>query len=125
MPLPTGHQTIMPYLMLKEAAKFATFAEEVFKAKMTFQRFREDGTTIMHSELMIDGSTIMFCETTEEWTTQTANLFIYVPDVDATYQKALSAGGTTVMEPADQDYGRSCGVMDPFGNTWWITSVPG
>jgi hypothetical protein len=27
------------------------------------------------------------------------------------------------MPPADQSYGRSAGVNDPFGNTWWITSV--
>ncbi|WP_431200968.1 hypothetical protein ACQ86K_30970 [Mucilaginibacter sp. P19] len=26
------------------------------------------------------------------------------------------------MPPADQPYGRSAGVKDPFGNTWWITN---
>jgi len=53
------------------------------------------------------------------------HLFIYVHDADLTYKKALAAGAATVPgnEPSDKDYGRTCGVTDPFGNTWWITSV--
>ena len=44
-------------------------------------------------------------------------------NLSAADEKALQAGATSVMPPADQDYGRSCGVKDPCGNTWWITSV--
>ena len=60
-----------------------------------------------------------------EWKPATANMFVYVDNADARYKKAIDAGSETVMEPADQDYGRSCGVTDPFGNVWWITSVIG
>jgi uncharacterized glyoxalase superfamily protein PhnB len=48
-----------------------------------------------------------------------------VSDADRSYAAALAAGATSVMSPADQDYGRSCGVKDTNGNTWWITSAPG
>jgi uncharacterized glyoxalase superfamily protein PhnB len=49
------------------------------------------------------------------------NFYLYVPDTDATYKKALEAGGISVMEPADQFYGdRNAGVKDPIGNSWWI-----
>ena len=50
---------------------------------------------------------------------------VHVGDADATYKKALAAGSLTVdgQEPSDKDYGRTCGVKDPFGNTWWITSI--
>jgi uncharacterized glyoxalase superfamily protein PhnB len=65
----------------------------------------------------------MYCDATEQWAPQTANLFVYVPNADDTYAVALAAGATVVMEPSTQDYGRTCGVKDPFGNTWWITSV--
>lgn len=123
MQLPEGHQTIMPYLILKEAAKFSEFVEEVFQAKVKLNKLREDGTTIMHSELTIGNSTIMFADATEQWTPQNANLFVYVSNADETYHKALKQGATSKMELTDQDYGKTCGVMDPFGNTWWITSI--
>lgn len=28
-----------------------------------------------------------------------------------------------INEVADQPYGRSGGVTDPFGNSWWVTST--
>jgi uncharacterized glyoxalase superfamily protein PhnB len=52
-------------------------------------------------------------------------MFVYVADADVTFDKAIKAGSTTVMEIADLEYGRSGGVTDPFGNVWWITSVAG
>lgn len=121
--IPNGHQTIMPYLMLQSAEKFIDFTTKVFGAEVTFKKMRDDTDVVMHSEIQINGSTIMFCDSTEKWKTDTSNLFIYVEDADNTYQKALSEGAATIMEPTDQDYGRSCGVTDPSGNVWWITSV--
>ena len=48
-------------------------------------------------------------------------LHLYVPNVDAVYQRAVAAGGTSTMEPMDQFYGdRSGGVKDPAGNHWFI-----
>jgi PhnB protein len=123
MKVPNGHQTIMPYLILAGAEKFIEFTRKVFNANETFKRMREDGKTIMHSEIQIGGSTIMFADTTEQIKEQVAGLFIYVENADETYKKAIDAGATTVMELSNQDYGRTCGVNDPFGNTWWITTV--
>ena len=48
-------------------------------------------------------------------------LYLYVPDCDAAYAKAIAAGAGKVMEPMNQFYGdRSGGVLDPFGNQWWF-----
>jgi PhnB protein len=123
MNIPPTHQSVMPYLMVAGAAGFAAFAEQVFGATVIMTRLREGSTQVMHSELQIGGSTIMFCDATEQWAPQTANLFVYVPNADDTYAAALSAGATVVMAPSTQDYGRTCGVTDPYGNIWWITSV--
>jgi PhnB protein len=125
MNLPKGHQAVMPYLMLEGAMRFIDFTRSVFNASLTtdMHRLREDNETVMHSEIRIGGSTIMFTDATEQWTKQTANLFVYVENADDTYAKALASGATTIMELSDQSYGRTCGVKDPFGNTWWITSV--
>jgi PhnB protein len=125
MKLPKGHQVVMPYLMLNGALKFIDFVKAVFNAELTtgMHRLREDGVTVMHSEITIGGSTIMFSDATEQWPEQTANLFVYVDNADETYKKAIASGAVTTMALSDQDYGRTCGVTDPFGNVWWITSV--
>jgi len=123
MKIPNGHQAIMPYLMLVDAAKFIDFCQNVFNATLLSSRKRDDGVTIMHAEINIDGSTIMFSEASKEWKPATSNMFVYVENADKTYQLAVDAGAVTIMELSDQDYGRTCGVTDPFGNVWWITSV--
>ena len=47
-------------------------------------------------------------------------LYLYVPDCDAAYAKAIAVGAE-VMEPMDKFYGdRSGGVLDPFGNQLWF-----
>jgi uncharacterized glyoxalase superfamily protein PhnB len=52
-----------------------------------------------------------------------AALYLYVNRVDATYKQAIQAGAKSLMEPTDMFYGdRSGGVIDPFGNSWWIAT---
>jgi PhnB protein len=121
--IPNGHQAVMPYLMLDGAKKFSDFVTKVLNGKITSIQKQENEDRIMHSEVEINGSTIMFCDSNEKWPASPANLFLYVSNADDTYKSALENGATSVMEPADQDYGRSCGVTDPCGNIWWITSV--
>ena len=123
MKIPEGHQAVMTYLMMEDAPGFIEFIKAVFGAKMTQQDKR--GDIVGHCEANINGSTIMFSQSRGEWKPATANMFVYVDDADATYKKAVDAGSKTIMPPDDQEYGRSCGVSDPFGNTWWITSVAG
>lgn len=123
MNLPSGHQTIMPYLILKGASRFIDFCKKVFDAKDSNQQVLRDDGTVMHAEIIVNGSTIMVTDETKDWSQQNANLFVYVPDADEMYQKALDNGATSLMGLSDQDYGRTCGVTDPFGNVWWITSV--
>lgn len=123
MNLPTGHQTIMPYLILKEASQFIDFTKKVFDSEDSNKQILRNDGTIMHAEIILNGSTIMVTDETKDWTRQNANLFVYVPNADEAYSKALENGATKLMGLSDQDYGRICGITDPFGNVWWITSV--
>lgn len=124
--IPSGNQAVMPYLMLHNAQIFLNFTKEVFGATQNGEiHKRPDTEGIMHAEVMIDGSTIMCCDAREQWIPTPANLFVYVNDADETYKKAMAAGASSVMELSNQDYGRTCGVTDPCGNVWWITSVLG
>ena len=49
--------------------------------------------------------------------------YAVVKDADAHYARAVAAGAKSIQEPADQPYGdRNSGVIDPFGNTWYIAT---
>lgn len=121
--IPDGYQQVMPYLILKDARGFLDFTQKVFGAREKFKMMREDDpSVVMHAEVTIGDSVIMFADSNDQWGVSTAGLYVYVADVDAAYQRALETGATSVMEISEQSYGRSGGVKDPFGNTWWIVT---
>ncbi|TWI99323.1 putative glyoxalase superfamily protein PhnB [Mucilaginibacter frigoritolerans] len=120
--IPEGYPQLMPYLIVADAAAFIEFTKSVFGAEERYKAMRDE-KLIMHAEVKIGDSVIMLADATEQYTKQPAGLFVYVDDCDQVYAKALANGATTKMEPADQSYGRSAGINDAFGNTWWITSV--
>lgn len=123
MNIPKNHQTVMPYLILEGALQFIEFTKNVFNSTVLHAPTLRDDGTAQHAEITIHGSTIMITDATKDWKPQTANLFVYVPNADESFKKALEEGATELMELSDQEYGRTCGVTDPFGNVWWITSV--
>ncbi|WP_043651720.1 VOC family protein [Nocardia thailandica] len=46
-----------------------------------------------------------------------AAVLLAAPDLDATFDKIVAAGGEVVQEPTDQPYGvRDCAFRDPAGN---------
>lgn len=113
----------MPYLVVKGSFHFKQFMQKVFDAKEQLTVPAENGS-IMHGELRVGSGVIMYGEASEQFPVMNAGMYIHVEDADSSYQKALVAGAITVpgQEPSDKDYGRTCGVTDPFGNIWWITS---
>lgn len=119
---PEYYRTVMPYLILKDVPAFLKFTKDVFGAEEKLQRTDGNGR-IMHVEIMIGDSTIMAGESNEKWNAQPAGLYVNVDSADGAFQKALDAGATTVMDLSDKDYGRTAGVKDSNGNTWWITSA--
>jgi len=123
MNLPVGYQTIMLYIIVKQAAKFSKFCKKVFDAEEKM-RFMRDEDHIMHAEITIGESVIMFADTTDQIGPRTAGMFVYVENTDETYKRALEEGATSISPPADQPYGRSAGFIDPFGNSWWPTQAP-
>lgn len=114
-------QTVTPYLILKNSNQFLEFTQKVFGASIKEKHLTDSGD-IMHAHITIGNSSIMIGGAGGNWAPQPAGLFIYVDNADLSYKVALENGSTSLMPPADQEYGRSCGVKDAFGNTWWITS---
>ena len=53
-------------------------------------------------------------------------LYMYVPDVDAGYQRAIAAGAASIRPPAEQAYSeRVAAVQDVFGNQWYLAAQLG
>jgi uncharacterized glyoxalase superfamily protein PhnB len=121
-PIPEGYHSVTPYLVVEGAAKLIDFLRQAFDAQETFRMPKPDGT-IMHAELKIGDSMVMMGDASETWKAIPSVLYLYVNDADAVYKRALQAGATSTMEPADQFYGdRHGSVKDPAGNVWWIAT---
>lgn len=119
--IPAGYNAVIPYLIIRNAAGFIEFAKAVFSATEASRHMRDEHT-IMHAEIRIEDSVIMLADATEEYPPSPAGMFVYVRNADESFASAIANGATQVMPLTDQPYGRTCGVTDPSGNTWWITS---
>lgn len=124
---PEGHHTITPGFSVPNATKVLEFLQQAFGGKVV-DRYDAPGGAIAHCEVQIGDSVVMFGETAAgSGGPMPASLSYYVDDgdaVDATYQRALAAGATSVMEPQNQFYGyRSATVTDAGGNKWTICAV--
>lgn len=121
-PIPEGYHSVTPFLVVQGAARLIDFVKQAFDAQ-ELERMSGPGGIIMHAEVKIGDSRIMVSDARGEWKPMPSTLYLYVEDVDASYRRALGAGGTSLREPTDQFYGdRDAGVRDPGGNQWWIAT---
>ncbi|HYQ96291.1 MAG TPA: VOC family protein [Candidatus Eisenbacteria bacterium] len=121
--VPEGYRNVTPYLVNEGADKVIKFLRQAFGAAEKFPPMKRPDGAVMHAEMRIGDSVVMLGEASGQYRPMPACLYLYVEDVDATYRRALQAGGISVTEPKDQFYGdRSAGVRDPGGNFWWIAT---
>lgn len=120
--IPDGYRTVTPYLTVQEAAALIEFLKQAFEAVEIRRTLHPEGR-IMNAEVRIGDSVVMVGEATSEFQPMPSSIYLYVEHTDATYERALQAGGISIMEPANQFYGdRNAGVKDPTGNHWWIAT---
>jgi PhnB protein len=119
--MPAGFHSITPFFHPKGAANLVDFLKRAFDAQELSLYKTPDGT-IAHAVIGIGNSRIEMGEAHGQWQPMPSTILLDVNDVDEVYRKAISAGGTSAGEPADQTYGsRTAGVQDPHGNTWYIS----
>lgn len=122
---PAGHSTVSVYMMADGAERVIDFAAAVFGGETLMLMKREDGS-VMHASIRIGDSTVMLSDGTKDYPAFPVWLHVYVADVDATFQKALSHGATSIQEPSEKGDGdRRAGVKDAAGNSWWIATHVG
>jgi PhnB protein len=119
---PEGYQSVISYLHVSGAAKLIAFLKEVFDAREIAIYSRPDGT-IGQAALRIGDSVVELVDGGPQWPAMPCALQVYVPDADAAYHRALTAGAKSLVEPADQFYGdRTARVRDSCGTNWYIAT---
>jgi PhnB protein len=87
------------------------------------RRFPDADGKLRHVEVRVGDSVIMVADGASGWPPIQAHVPIYVPDVDATYRRALDAGAVSVQEPVKkEDEDKRGGVKDAGATTWWIAT---
>ena len=119
-PIPAGYRTVTPYMTVHDLKQMLDFVQKAFDATNVETMQGPDGT-IWHAAFRIGDSMLMAGEASAKRPALPTAIYLYVPDVDATYKQAMAAGAESIREPADQFYGdRNGGVKDMCGNNWWI-----
>src|SRR4029450_10908720 len=122
---PPGYNSLSPYLIVDGAARTLDFLERAFGAKR-LRRFDDPSGRVLHAEAQIDDTVVMLSDGAPGSSPIASHVHLYVPDVDATYKRALEAGGTSVQAPVRKDDpDKRGGVKDAGGTTWWISTQTG
>jgi len=129
-PVPDGYHTVTPYIVVNDAAKAIEFYKRAFDATEV-NRMQGPQGKIGHAELRIGDSIVMLsdempgsdCRSPQSLGGTSANIFLYVKDVDHSYNKAVSAGAKATTPVADMFWGDRYGrLTDPFGHSWSLAT---
>ena len=122
-PVREGFHTITPYIAVPNAPELIDFlkrtfgAEETSRASDSRRRIPRRGPHRRFRSLMIGGGEAA------RGHERIGAFHVYVPDCDATYNRAIEAGGTSMGEPSDHHYGERAGyVKDACRNDWYIAT---
>jgi uncharacterized glyoxalase superfamily protein PhnB/catechol 2,3-dioxygenase-like lactoylglutathione lyase family enzyme len=123
-----GFRTVTPYLVVQDVHAEIDFLKDAFGAEGQVYGLGSQGG--FHAEYRIGDSMLMIGGGGKgsAWrgTPVPAALHLYVENVDATYQRAVQAGATSLYAPMDQPYGdRDAAVEDVNGNHWYLGTRQG
>lgn len=128
--IPTGYHTVTPYITVNDAAEAIEFYKRAFGAEERF-RMPGPGGKIMHSEIQIGDSMVMLSDEFPGFGMKspvnagcsTASIMIYIPDVDASFDRAVKAGAKTLKAVENTFWGDRYGhLIDPFGHHWSLAT---
>lgn len=129
-PIPDGYSTLMPYLIVKDAARALDFYKRAFGAT-ELMRLNGTGGKIGHAEIRIGDAVVMLADEFPDMGARSpqtlggspVSLLLYVEDADARFEQAVAAGATVLRPVKDQFYGDRSGMLsDPFGHVWVLAT---
>ena len=131
-PIPEGLHSITAHLVVRGAAQAIEFYKKAFGAVEVSRAPMPDGKTLMHADIKIGDSRLFLvddmpgmsgCPTTAEAGATTVSFHLYVEDVDAVFNRAVTAGAKVTMPVADMFWGDRFGKLtDPFGFQWSVAT---
>lgn len=121
-----GFTSITPYIIVNGASQFIDFLKNAFDGVERLRVPAPDGT-LMHSEVAIGNCMIEAGDANAQIPPAPTDIHLYVNDADATFDRALAAGATSIYRPTDEHpSGDRWGALkDPFGNRWYIATPKG
>ena len=115
-------RSVTPHLYASEPVRLIEFLQRAFGGSEIYRAQMPDGS-IPHAQVRIGDSIVALAGGRGPYQAMPSSLHLFVPDTDAAYEQALRAGATSIGAPADHPYGeRGAGVIDPFGNRWFIAT---
>ncbi len=119
-----GFTSLTPYLHVANAAGQIEFLKKMLGAEELGRYASPDGSRIMHAQVRVGDAMIEMGEA--PGAVKPTPLHVYVPDVDAAYQRALEGGAVSLHVPTDHEYGeRGASVRDAEGNHWYLATANG
>ncbi|MBP0903639.1 VOC family protein [Mariniflexile gromovii] len=118
---PNGYNSVSPYFVVDGAKKLIDLLIEIFGAEELRTYTMPDGT-IMHAEIKIDDSVLMFGNSSDKYPPNKMLTHIYVPNVDKVFQKAIDLGCEPIEKPKERedDPDRRGSFKDFAGNIWSV-----
>jgi PhnB protein len=124
-PIPAGYRTITPQLSIDGAPKAIAFYKQAFGAEEVARAMDPSGNKVWHAALRIGDSMIFVNDVFPDMggAPSQSSIWLYVPDVDASFERATAAGATVQMPPGDMFWGdRMASLADPFGQKWTLAT---
>ena len=117
---PPGYHSVNPYLIIGKVLEFIKFSESVFNAVVVKLIKENKG---MYAEIKIGDTCIMVEEDHEISNSCSPSLWIYVGDVNITYNKALKEGCKSIQVPTPMfGVDKVAKIVDRFGIIWLIAT---
>lgn len=117
-----GYSSVTPYFTVENADQLMAFLESAFGATLIKESRYLNGR-VQHARMLVGDSVIMMNEGSAAYPVNVSQMHLFVEDCDSTYDVALLAGATSIMEPNGRPHGdRMAGVTDPCGNIWWLAT---
>lgn len=126
---PDHYAQLTPCLVVQDGAKAIDFYQKAFEFNVVDEVVKDENGKVQYATLKLRDATIMiFPEGAFDSPAKApatvgsptpVSLYIYIPNVDDFYKKAVAAGAQTIVPPNDAFWGdRFCKMSDPDGHEW-------